>query len=387
VVLSLPGGAWAQSESAEAEDTPPEVEEGETAEALDPWRFDLFGYVRAGLDFTETDPNYDFVGANSGFVLQNARLGLAGDSDVGIRFALSVDGAADFQESPNTPLGSLDVRLRDALIAYHAPGFPWLELTIGQFKVPFSQEELFDEQRLLFASRAVGVEGVRVGRGLEEPGIVVGRQLGMMLSSVERITIDDFGIAYFLTATNGNGINQLLNDNTGFAFTGRLTLHWADLVQLGGSVLWNERTIGEPPNLFDESDLGFSGDLLVTVEGLEVFGQLTTLTTEFPTVGTPDREQLAYHAQIGYRIDGGIPANVTVTPAYRFAYFHPRAEGGVAAGGVDLDAFQLTYHTVGLRFDHTGVPWSLYGNFTFTLEEPPYELTNHRVEVIYSISF
>ncbi|MBN1946156.1 MAG: hypothetical protein JW797_10805 [Bradymonadales bacterium] len=346
------------------------------------WDVQWFGYIRAAFEWVQDDPNYHFVGDNNGFVLHNARFGLCGmNPELNFGFQISVDGAADLRESYNTPLGMLDVRLRDAFLRWDP--IPYVGFQVGQFKVPFSAEELWSTGDLSFVSRAVGLEGVPVGRGFEQPGLVFGRQLGAMLSPQQPVYFGGFGFTYYAALLNGNGTNEILNDNSDLAIAGRLALFWSDLVQLGGSIWVNDRTVGELPNLYQEKDLAFAVDLLVRWQGLELFGQFITMTTEYPTIGSPDREQLAYHAQILYRFE---LFTVPFAPAYRFAYFHPWAQGGGAAEG-DLDAFQLTYHTAGLTIWSPWFPACLIINYTITQEEAPRELENNRLDLMVEVNF
>jgi hypothetical protein len=356
----------------------------ETPRDADGWWIDHHGFVRVALEIVANDPNFDFVGANNGFVLHNARLGLAGGHRrSNFSWVISVDGAADIRENLNIPAGSLDVRLRDAYLREDL--WPWFGFQLGQFKAPFSAEELRSTSDLRFASRAVGLEGVRVGRGFEQPGIVVDRQLGFMLSPREPFLLPGgFGFWYGLMLANGNGDNAILNDNNMFAYYGRLELFWGDLVRVGGSVLWNARTEGELPDRFEEDDFGWSVDLVVSLAGLEVFGQLTSLRTEFPTTGSPTREQLAWHAQAVYLFD--LEPLPPFGPAYRIAFFDPRAEGG-EVGGVSLEQFRLLYHTIGLNIGSRRWPVTTLINYTFTTEEAPRELENNRFELLVQIEW
>ena len=378
---------WAQDESADGDSDTLDQEVSQEDSTIDgsSWWIDPYGYIRVGYDLVGDDPNFDFIGANNGFVLHNARIGLAGgNTDWDLSFKVSLDGAADLRESINTPQGDLDVRLRDAFLRYDPVEYVGLEA--GQFKLPFSAEEMGSTGSLVFISRAVGLQGVLVGQGLEQHGIVIGRELGAMLSPEAPIFFgdSDFGLAYYAAVVNGNGANQILNDNISLAVAGRLELYYGDYVRVGGSILLNDRTEGEPPDLFEESDFGFSADLLASWEGLEISGQFTQLTTEYPTVGTVDREQLAYHAQITYVVD---QLCVPFAPAYRFAYFHPRSEGGVTAGGIDLDSFELMYHTFGLRVWVPRTPLVVNLNYTLTGEQAPREVENDLFQALIQLVF
>jgi hypothetical protein len=343
-----------------------------------PWDFSLYGYLRAGYDYTFKDERYDFVGRNNGFVLDSARVGVQGRSrPYNVTFRISIEGASDVLTAPNTPLGSLAVRLRDGFARWDPVSFAGIQ--VGQFKAPFQEEELRGTQSLLFASRAVGVEGVAPGRGFQLPGIQLDRQLGVMISPIQPIG-GDVAVSYYLMVMNGNGSNQLLDDNGKVGLVGRTELDILKYVRVGAAVFHNERAVGTPPNLYSEEDVGLTGDVSVNVAGLEALAAVTRVRTVFPTVGTSARVQLAYHAQAGYRFD---IARLQLTPAYRFAYFHPW-EGG---GGGGFDAFKLQYHTFGVRLAHAKLPVTGWINYTLTGEEEGRKLTNDRIEVLGQVTF
>jgi hypothetical protein len=342
------------------------------------WDFSLFGYLRGGYDFTFKDDRYDFVGRNSGFVLDGARVGVQGRSrDYNVTFRVSVEGASDTLTSPNTPQGSLSARLRDAFARWDP--LPYVGIQLGQFKAPFQEEELRGTQSQLFASRAVGVAGVLPGRGFQLPGLALDRQLGVLLSPIKPIG-GDVAVSYYVMVMNGNGPNQLLDDNGHLGLVGRTELDILKTVRIGAAVFRNDRTVGTLPNLYNEEDLGLTGDASLRVAGLEVFGAVTRVRTVFPTVGTSARAQLAFHAQAGYRIESG---SLQLTPAYRFAYFDPWAAGG----GAGFDAWKLQYHTFGVRLAHAKLPLTAWVNYTLTGEQDGRKLTNDRVEILGQVTF
>lgn len=344
------------------------------------WWLALYGYVRAGYDWVETDERFDFVGRTNGFVLHNARLGLQGGrGDWGLSFRLSIDGVTDLRENVNTPQGDLDVRLRDAYV--REDPIEYVGVQVGQFRLPFSAEEMQSTSGLMFVSRAVGLQGVPVGRGREREGIVLGRDLGVMISPEAPIYFGGFGFAYYLAASNGNGANELLNDNNELALSARLELYWERLVRIGVSYLSNSRTEGDLPNQFDESDTGLSADLWFGWEGLELFGQLTTLDTAFDTTGAADRERLAWHAQVSYTFD---QLCFHFAPAYRIAYFDDRGEA--EAGTLNGDR-ELTYHTVGLRVWIPRSPVLANFNYTITGEVGDNVLDNDRFEALVQVEW
>jgi hypothetical protein len=347
------------------------------------WDIGMFGYIRAAYEEVQDDPNFAYVGRNDGFVLHHARFGLEGsNSRYHLRWRLAMEGASDVANLINNPQAELDVRLRDAFVRYDPVDA--IGIQVGQFKAPFSEEELRGAPDLLFASRAVGVEGVLPGRGQQTLGIDYDRQLGAMLSSRRPIEFGDsgLGVAYYLMVANGNGINQSLDDNGAVAFIGRAEVLYQDKVMLGVATARNGRTEGVLPNLFRERDEALAADLLIRVEGVELFGQIVRQTTSFQTVEVGDRQQLAWHVQAGYRIQAGA---LDLTPAYRYAYFDPFAAGGSEA----QENLELVYHTFGVRLRHPEprLGLSTYLNYTITQEHEARALNNNRFEALVQVIF
>ena len=350
-----------------------------TQRPVHPFDFDVFGYIRVGYDHTASDSRYDFVGQNNGFVLDNARIGLDGTyAPYGIRFRLALEGASDELSAPNTPIGTLSVRARDAFVRWDPYDFVGFQL--GQFKAPWQEEELRGTNTLLFPDRSVGVEGVLPGRGFQTDGIQLDRQLGAMVSSGKPIGNEAVGVSYYFMVMNGNGPNQLLDDNGKLGVVGRVELGIFDYVRLGGGAFHNDRRVGTPPNLYDESDFGITGDASVKVKGFQAFGYVTRLHTTYPTVGTSARVQLAFAGQAGYRID--LPAWF-IMPAYRYASFNPWQSGG----GDGFDSFKVMYHSFGIRAGLNRLPIQAWLSYTLTQEESGRKLDNDRILFMGQVSF
>lgn len=343
-----------------------------------PWDFNVYGYLRAGLEYTRPDDRYEFVGRNNGFILDSARIGIEGRNlPNNFVFRISAEGASDVFNGPNTPQGSLSVRLRDAFARWDPA--PYIGVQAGQFKAPFQQEELRGTPDLMFASRSVGVEGVPTARGIQVSGIQLDRQLGVMLSPIKPIG-GDVNVSYYAMVMNGNGPNQVLDDNSRFGLVARSEVNYLSYVRVGAALFRNDRTVGTPPNLYYEEDLGLTADVRVKAGGFEMFGAATRLRTVFPTVGTSARVQLAFVGQVAYRFDLN---SVFLAPGYRFAYFHPWQDGG----GEGFDSFELQYHTVGLRAGLTKLPIQAWLNYTITGEAAGRRLDNDRIELLGQVTF
>ena len=344
------------------------------------WDFSAFGFLRLGYDYTAKDARYDFVGRNNGFVLDSARVGIQGlNTDYRLLFRISIEGADNALTAPNTPQGTLAVRLRDAFTRWDP--LPFLGFQAGQFKAPWQAEELRNIPDLMFASRAVGVDGVLAGRGFATPGLQLDRQLGVMISPAEPIGTKDFGAMYYVMVMNGAGANQFLDDNGRVGIVARAELSWKPWATIGAGVFRNDRTVGTLPNLYNEEDLGLTGDLDVRFLGAEIFAAVTRVRTAFSTVGTAERVQLAWHAQAAYRFD--IKNSFFLAPGYRIATFNPWQSGGSDG----FDNFRLVYHTLGLRGGHAKLPVQGWLNYTVTDEQAGRKLSNNRVELMGQVSF
>lgn len=346
-----------------------------------------FAYLRIEYLNVADDSRYDFVGVNDGFFLDNARFGAAAGLGQYISAAFSVEAASDQESGTNTPSGEIDVRLRDGFLRFDPIDYAGVQG--GQFKVPFTAEGLRATPELLFIDRAVGETGVLVGRGFEQHGLGFDRDVGVLFSPRRILRLRDFGVEnptrdigfnYYLMIANGNGENQLLNDNSSVAIFGRLEALYSNVVTLGGAFLTNDRTVGNLPNQFDENDTGFDIDLMINPYGLELYGQYVRINTDFDTVAVSDRSQEAWHVQIGYRFT---TPYVYITPGYRFASFDPFARGG----GTTFDSFELQYQTLGLRLDHPTLPLTFFVNYTFTDEQSPRELNNDVWQMLAQIVF
>ena len=336
-----------------------------------------FALFRGGYDLVQTDPKVDFVGQNNGFFLDSARLGLEGSSGA-ITARISLEGASGAQLAPNTPEGVLRVSLRDAFVRWEIA--PALAVQLGQAKATWAREELRGVQDRPFATNAVGFEGVAAGRGYDQGSIALDRQLGLIVTAAKPLELGPMNLDYAAMVANGNGRNQLLDDNGKPLLVGRLELGYAAYAKVGVGGYMNARRLGTAPNLYDERDVGLVVDLLTKVENLEVFGSYAEVATEYPTTGVPNRKQIAWHAQASYRVDF---AAMPFAVAYRIAHLSPYAQGvATLPGGANLGAYDIGHHTVGLRLFHPTLPLSLYANYTFTVEPAARSLTNDRATLL-----
>lgn len=368
------------------------------------WSFDLSGYIHAAYRWIEEPQNYNLAGRNNGFQLQQARV-IASAQYKGVLAArVSVEGASEDRLSQSFPGGQLTTRLRDAYLTW-AP-LRAFRISIGQMVTPWDLESMRSDAELPFVSRSVAVEGVQPTEGYTTRGLGADRNIGISIHSAFIGLGGNSSFRYAVFAGNGNGQNQLLNDNNipalygriEFAFWGKAGLP-ADritpmysvtddfhrpILSLGLAGQWNPRTVGNLPDLIKETDVGGAADLVFHLRGLELQGGVLYVKTTRDTLAAiPPLERFGWWAHLRYSLPR-IP--LQITPGYRVGSYAPRAHLATTAATPEderVDAsLNLMYHTFGVtvrprwRFPvHAGVA------YTLTTEKIPNDLKNDRVEV------
>ena len=131
------------------------------------------------------------------------------------------------------------VKLLDALIGYKVN--PYLKVTFGQFKIPFSQENLLNSAVLESINRSQVVEAL-VARGKDVIGNHNGRDIGVMasgrFSNKDNRPLFDYAAGMF----NGAGVLPIdLNDQKDFV--GRLVFYPIKNLTAGAMVYSGEYTL------------------------------------------------------------------------------------------------------------------------------------------------
>ncbi|MEW5851090.1 MAG: hypothetical protein AB2A00_20045 [Myxococcota bacterium] len=318
--------------------------------------------IRLRGAWVQADPNIYFVGQNSGFNLALARAGLTGSFRRSVRFSLSVEGAADRRDRQNQLVGELSTRLRDAFLTFA----PWdfLQLTAGQFRPPSDRESLSSidaatgsgprASAQLLPEVSVGNRGVQAGEGLQTRGLDPGRDIGVMLHG-------DVKGGPFFTATwamalvNGNGENQVLNDNAEPVAWGRWTagvhgLPVLNLLDVGLSLHYGRNTnISALPSVFHDQVVGSTLDGVIRIFGFEVWAQGTWQQTRHFTTQAPTELAVASFLQVAYRDLFGF------SPVVRAAFFQPSSA---------LPQYTVAELTGGMRFDMPNLPLSIFLSYT-----------------------
>ncbi|MBI5493385.1 MAG: hypothetical protein HY904_00050 [Deltaproteobacteria bacterium] len=324
--------------------------------------FDPHVRLRLRGAWVQQDPNVYFVGRNSGFNMAMARVGVSGGFRRTIRFNLSLEGAADTRSGSNQLVGELSTRVRDAYFTFA----PWefLQVTAGHFRPPSDRESLssFDAASgtgragtpQLLPEMSVATRGVYAGEGLQVRGMDPGRDLGVMLHGDIR-PLPFVGGTYALAVVNGNGQNQVLNDNNQPTVWSRITFGLRNLpvltqADVGASVHYGRTSnIAALPNTFDDEALGSAVDGVVQLFGFQVTGQFHWVHTRHLTTRAPTELALGGFAQVAWRDLFGF------SPVARVAYFQPSSA---------LPQFTVVEVTGGMRYDVPGLPLTAQIGFT-----------------------
>ncbi len=193
--------------------------------------------VRTGLQLQPSSS-----GLTNGFEIWDARANVGGS--IGLVFNYWIEGAFETQSFDTGTYGEEKngFALLDAKLTL--PIIPELEVSIGQFKTPFSREFILYKSDIQFVERSQAVLALAPGRqlGLQLAGSALGSRLW-------------YGAGMF----NGNG-RTLSNDNNAFMWMGRVQFNtigdiefYEDLViQVGANVAFSSDSA---------VDVGLAGDL------------------------------------------------------------------------------------------------------------------------------
>lgn len=365
------------------------------------WVFSWGGYVHGSYSFVQQPDNYTLAGRNSGFQLQQARIGANVQYKDVVAMRVSLEGASEDRVDQSFPGGTFSARLRDAYLIW-AP-LRALRVSFGQMVVPFDLDSMRSDAFLPFVSRSVAIEGVQPYEGRALRGLGVDRGIGLALSS-GYVPIGARGSTrYEVFVGNGNGQNQVLNDNNKPAVFGRIEFAlWGEsglppdqiapmrsvtdlperpILSVGAGFQYNPRTSGNPPDLIDETDLGGAFDVAFALKGIEVQGGLVYVHTNYDSVAAAaPREQAGIWGHLRYTIPK-LPFDLI--PGYRISNLAPRMHlfdkaPNPQADQADAD-LALLYHTVGVKARPVrSLPIWVSAEYTFTQERGPYVLKNDR---------
>ncbi len=373
LLLAAPAVAAQEDEPAPdvLEVTPPEEPVATATRPL--FRYRLFGFLRLKGAVVLDDPNVAFVGRNDGFVLQNARLGVAGELGDRLAFRISADGAVDERGGVNTTGGTLRFALKDAYLDIEVARA--LSIRVVRFEPMFDLEELIPYTERAFIDRALESRGVVATQGHEAAGMSPGRSIGLAVRSERLLAVGPAALGYELAVQNGNGEYEAQNDNDSLAFSAAL------FATFGESILFvagrqKSRTVGDLPFQQSEDDLSGAAGLLLRLGPIEAAAQAIIRRTTYPTTGGFAEIASGGHAQLAVAL-GLFGGRATLAPGYRFALYNP--SDLIATDGVQE-------HTAGVTLELTTIPLRVQLNYTHAVEQAQRNLSNDRFEAAFEVA-
>ena len=140
--------------------------------------------------------------------------------------------------------------LLDATAGYKVT--PSLKLTAGQFKIPFSQENLSSDEKSDTINRSQVVEAL-VARSTDVIGNQNGRDIGAQASGNAFPNKDSYWVDYAIGVFNGSGMNKGdLNEQKDVV--GRVVLHPLKELSVGSSYYFGRETLSSSPAHRDDRD-------------------------------------------------------------------------------------------------------------------------------------
>lgn len=229
--------------------------------------------------------------------IRRARIDIKGDVTEKFDYRLQADFAGS------------SAKVLDASIGYKLN--PYLKLTAGQFKIPFSQENLTSSPKLETINRSQAVEAL-AARGSDVIGNHNGRDIGLQASGnlLQRNNYNLFDYAFGIF--NGAGINTS-DTNEQKDFIGRLVFYPLKELSVGGSYYAGRATLTSSPARKDDRDR-IGAEFAYVKEPISLKG-------EYIKGNDRNVEKNGWYLQVGYFI---IPRKFQ--GVFKFDAFDPNTE-------------------------------------------------------------
>jgi len=159
---------------------------------------------------------------------------------------------ADFASSP---------KLIDAYVGFKP--YDFLKITVGQFYIPFSLENVTADRELSTIDRSQVVTAL-ASRDKDVIGNQNGRDIGIQLSGNLLKINERYLVNYYLGLFNGSGINTVDN-NQSKDISGRLVFHPFKIIDIGGSYYngFDQWSSGTPAKLINQNRIRYGGEILL----------------------------------------------------------------------------------------------------------------------------
>jgi phosphate-selective porin OprO and OprP len=322
-------------------------------QATDASRKSFFLYAARQMSLTGYSQirfqSFQESGKHSSFDIRRARVDLKGAVTPYFAYRLQ----ADFVDKPKMIDAYGEVRLAD-----------YFMITAGQFKIPFSMENLTSSNKLELIDRSQVVEAL-VARGKDVIGNQNGRDIGVQVGGTflksKGLPVVEYRIGVF----NGSGINLLDTANNGKDISGRLVLTPVKGLSFGGDFYkgWAKAIKPDVAGLSQARNrIGFEASYVTTA---------ISIRGEFISGKDGKANRSGWYAQAGYFV---IPAKLQILGKYDI--YDPNTS---------VDKNISTNYVFGANYNFTN--WSRLQAFYTIRREQGTEVSNNYFAVQYQIGF
>lgn len=241
------------------------------------------------------------------------------------KFRVDAAKAITFNDADGKSQTAAKPLLDDAQVTLRAADS--FAVSIGQWKVPFTSQQMASDTTLLFPERALPLDGLKYGDA-KVSGLKWDRDTGAAVSG----HVAEKRFEYQAGVFNGDGANVWPPVDRGFLYVGRVAVaplgefkyDEVDLdrgkprLGVGAAVSMNDHPSFNDSGARDGSttDLRLGGELRFQASGLSLNGDFVYGTTS-PADGTDSVRAMGYYAQAGYCLAAGI------APGIRYSRLDP----------------------------------------------------------------
>ncbi len=265
-----------------------------------PWyqRITVGGFARLGLFYTLPPTQEQLVGGNGGFRMADFRLSVEFKPQERFTVFASVEFAAPVASVDDPLVGHRFVDLRDGYVDWDA--HDWLQVRVGQFRPHFFAELLLSDGLVPFVGRSILSQGAAPPDAYgPRQALAPDRQLGLAAFS-KRKGSRVVGFKYAVGLFNGNGQNQLFNDNNLPMPTARIEVDLFEKVTFGLNGLFNVTASGARPNRLYTNALSYGLDVEGRHRGLSVLLSFLGKNSRFSFAGLPVEDAFGVLGQVRY---------------------------------------------------------------------------------------
>jgi phosphate-selective porin len=289
------------------------------------------------------DSNVD----ENSFRIRRMRFKMEGDAEPWLKYELQLDG--DTTASGSTPDR---IRIRDINLGMRVDKAGKVWFKAGQFKAPFSGEELTSSSSLF------GIDRAQLNRFV--PARQIGAQIGSSTKTDDLYMGSENKYDWAVGVFNGNGVNQTRNDNNSTLVAARFSLHPNEYYTVGANVVTSEDSASTGNSVFGvnfdgrRNLYGFDGGLYYGA--FSVYGEYLKGSYDPKDASAPDRDVHGAFIQPGYYV---VPGKWQVW--YRYDAIDPDENFD--------DVNDSTWHWIGVNYFISGHDYKVQAAYVSKRED------------------